>query len=137
MVKISGGVISKNHANELGGGIHLNGARINGNNKFSGCEISENTAKYGGGIYIEFGEIGSFENNIVSGNKAEIDGGGIYLRTDTFTLSTGSKVYSNTASGNGGGIYACAYSNTSKLTVSENADIYENKANASGGGRIA
>ena len=134
MVKISGGVISKNHANELGGGIHLNGARINGNNKFSGCEISENTAKYGGGIYIEFGEIGSFENNIVSGNKAEIDGGGIYLRTDTFTLSTGSKVYSNTASGNGGGIYACAYSNTSKLTVSENADIYENKANASGGG---
>ena len=134
MVKISGGVISKNHANELGGGIHLNGARINGNNKFSGCEISENTAKYGGGIYIEFGEIGSFENNIVSGNKAEIDGGGIYLRTDTFNLSTGSKVYNNTASGNGGGIYACAYSNTSKLTVSENADIYENKANASGGG---
>ena len=134
MVKISGGVISKNHANELGGGIHLNGARINGNNKFSGCEISENTAKYGGGIYIEFGEIGSFENNIVSGNKAEIDGGGIYLRTDTFTLSTGSKVYNNTASGNGGGIYACAYSNTSKLAVSGNADIYENKANASGGG---
>ena len=134
MVKISGGVISKNHANELGGGIHLNGARINGNNKFSGCEISENTAKYGGGIYIEFGEIGSFENNIVSGNKAEIDGGGIYLRTDTFTLSTGSKVYNNTASGNGGGIYACAYSNTSKLAVSGNADIYGNKANASGGG---
>ena len=134
MVKISDGVISKNHANELGGGIHLNGARINGNNKFSGCEISENTAKYGGGIYIEFGEIGSFENNIVSGNKAEIDGGGIYLRTDTFTLSTGSKVYNNTASGNGGGIYACAYSNTSKLNVSGNADIYENKANASGGG---
>ena len=134
MVKISGGVISKNHANELGGGIHLNGARINGNNKFSGCEISENTAKYGGGIYIEFGEIGSFENNIVSGNKAEIDGGGIYLRTDNFNLSTGSKVYNNTASGNGGGIYACAYSNTSKLNVSGNADIYGNKANASGGG---
>ena len=131
MVKISGGVISKNHANELGGGIYFNGARIN---KLSGCEISENTAKYGGGIYIEFGEIGSFENNIVSGNKAEIDGGGIYLRTDNFNLSTGSKVYNNTASGNGGGIYACAYSNTSKLTVSGNADIYENKANASGGG---
>ena len=131
MSKISGGVISKNHANELGGGIYFNGARIN---KLSGCEISENTAKYGGGIYIEFGEIGSFENNIVSGNKAEIDGGGIYLRTDNFNLSTGSKVYNNTASGNGGGIYACAYSNTSKLAVSENADIYENKANASGGG---
>ena len=131
MSKISGGVISKNHANGLGGGIYFNGARVN---KLSGCEISENTAKYGGGIYIEFGEIGSFENNIVSGNKAEIDGGGIYLRTDNFNLSTGSKVYNNTASGNGGGIYACAYSNTSKLAVSENADIYENKANASGGG---
>ena len=134
MVKISGGVISKNRANELGGGIYLNGVRINGNNKFSGCEISENTAKYGGGIYIEFGEIGNFENNTVSGNKAKVDGGGIYLRTDKFTLSTDSKVYNNTASGNGGGIYACAYSNTSKLTVSENADIYENEANTSGGG---
>ena len=71
--------------------------------------IDNNTANYGGGVYIDEGctvtmQAGSIHNNSTS---TAIDGGGVYVEDGTLLLY-GGEIYSHTASRNGGGVYVAA-----------------------------
>ena len=45
------------------------------------CEISDNTAEYGGGIYAQGISVAYFKNVILNNNKALYYGGGFYVQT--------------------------------------------------------
>jgi predicted outer membrane repeat protein len=68
--------------------------------------ISNNSASYGGGVALIYGEL-VFENNTVSNNQATGvgDGGGLYLNTSAALTMTNSTISGNSAGDTGGGIY--------------------------------
>jgi len=74
---ISNNIISWNFAGGGGGGIYCNRAMIQNN------EIIKNSAKYGGGIYVQgasgYESSSTIMNNTVSENSA-VSGGGIFCR---------------------------------------------------------
>ncbi len=120
---------------------------------FIGGTISNNSAKYGGGVYhygiysshllkIETPTNGDNSATVsITDNSASVDGGGIYYDDEegSFTVS-GKKcdVLRNTATGNGGGIYinktliSSIYQNTdssvSYNTATNGGGIYVNDA---------
>jgi hypothetical protein len=96
--RMTGGTISKNDADDRGGGVCLRGTT--GTFAMSGsAEISGNNASYGGGVYMY---IGSFTVNggTIGGNTATYNGGGVCMKKGTLNLVHGT-VYGNTGSRSG------------------------------------
>jgi hypothetical protein len=104
-----------------GGGIYNQGTL-----SVSGCRISGNTAKYGGGI--ENGQAGTliFTRGTISGNNAQFGGGWGQTKGDGRIVE--STISGNTAAVSGGGISA-----TYPLVVI-NSTISQNSAGRNGGG---
>ena len=133
-------IISGNTAEWFGGGIYSNGVYLSSTNiipsilKVTGCSISGNTARDGGGIYCNDGTEATIAASTISGNRATYGrGGGIYSG-GSFNVAR-LKVTDCTISGNtaqhGGGIY-----NNGKLFVSGTSQIINNQATTGYGGGI-
>ena len=129
-VTISGGIISKNHAdgnNQSGGGVYVNHIF-----KLSGTgTITENSAYTGGGICIGNQADSTFEitGGTISKNKAtgNTGGGGIYSAKQTSSgavtsCMTGGTITENVAvNGSGGGLYLRGKFELKGGTISKNS----------------
>ena len=126
---INSGDVSFNHCINWGGGIY-------GPVTITGGRIRGNTAKTGGGIYINdgsstmsAGEIGTKE----APNTAETSGGGVYVSNGASFTMTGGKISFNTA-GVGGGVNIYWYSASSYGTFTfQGGTISGNEAAKEGG----
>lgn len=102
-LELNGGTVAHNTANEngLGGGIFIGNATM----IFNGGAVSYNTSlRNGGGIYVnQYGEI-TVNGGEVIGNYTPNNGGGISGNGKTFIINN-VKVSDNTAGQNGGGVY--------------------------------
>ena len=67
--------ITHNTANGNGGGVYL----CEGSEWLNLCDVTYNTAQYGGGIYSEGDCKLTIRNGSVEGNTATVEGGGLYL----------------------------------------------------------
>lgn len=94
---------------------------------------TDNSAAYGGGLYLGTGTVANFNSGSVNKNSATINGGGIYNHGILNCVSS-LAVSNNLANGKGGGIFnadAITCSGTATLTVNNNsaidgAGIYDN-----------
>lgn len=98
--------------------------------QFSGGTIANNTAQYGGGIYLN-GKSGSNTTTVsgdilISGNTATKDGGGIYADRDSKISITGGRNTFNTAGNRGGGVFAEKYVAKCDITLGGTAHILYN-----------
>ena len=107
-----------------GGGIGLNGGSAGIKATIVGATIANNSAEYGGGIFVSNGKV-TIDNGSISNNSAT-DGGGIN-NLGTVTLSS-VIVSNNSASAVGGGIQ-----NARSLTIS-GGQVSGNTAGTNGGG---
>ncbi|MGN1317987.1 MAG: right-handed parallel beta-helix repeat-containing protein [Lachnospirales bacterium] len=98
--------------------------------QFSGGTIANNTAQYGGGIYLN----GKSDSNtttisgdiLISGNTASKDGGGVYADRDSKISITGGRNTFNTAGNRGGGVFAEKYVAKCDITLGGTAHILYN-----------
>ena len=102
-----------------------------GSIEFSNCTIYNNTAKYGGGMYI-----GSYSsivlNNCTINNNTASYGGGMYIISYNSIVLNNCYIYSNTAQVNGGGMWIFSLGGGSIKYI--NCTIYNNSAQSYGGG---
>ena len=124
-VTISGGTISKNHADEKdqrGGGVYVNHIF-----KLSGTgNITENSAYTGGGICIGNNEDSTFEitGGTISKNRAtgSTGGGGVYCAKAVAAYMTDGLITENVAeTGSGGGLYLRGKFELKGGTISQNS----------------
>lgn len=111
-----------------GGGIDF--YSTGGSLTMKGCEVRDNEAYFGGGIYASSAL--EMESCTVSGNTAARDGGGINLDGNAVTMKD-CEITGNTATRNGGGIYIEGSAAT--LTM-ESGKISENIASDNDGGGV-
>lgn len=106
---MNGGKIEGNTATECGGGIQVS----DGNVYITGGKVSSNIARgkssdagYGGGIFVDGGEIVSIKGGEISNNVAAKNGGGIEIKTaKTVTVDIYSGTFiDNVADENGGAV---------------------------------
>jgi hypothetical protein len=139
-ITLTGGNIS----NGDGGGIYISG---NSKVKFSGGTITGNTARSGGGIYVnDDTDDGHYDltllNSSVTGNTAAASnislpaastriasiagGGGIYIGKHALVWLAGGTVSSNITAGSGGGVLinGMAYSSSGAESGTERGDEY-------------
>lgn len=85
--------------NNMGGGVYLK----NGNLTMEKCQIVNNSASTGGGIFhnAASGQV-RISNSLISGNSAGLHGGGLYVNGSLWI--TGTVISNNTAAMNGGGL---------------------------------
>ena len=145
-VDYTGAVIENNTAVNNGGGIYIimSTNLYNANLNLTSGSISRNSAKNGGGIYVENTNINISTSDTTSDNAVRIqnntatgNGGGIYLKQETayqgsvqINVSNG-YVTGNTATKFGGGIYQTG--KIGNCVVSGEGKISNNTA-ANGGG---
>jgi parallel beta-helix repeat protein len=99
--------------NGSGGGVVFSG--YSGTQTFTNNKILNNTAEYGGGIYI--GSTGVnyiLTNNIVANNVASNRGGGVHTKEAVSYINN--TFYGNSAAYGGGGIYTDGYQKIQTLT---------------------
>jgi len=80
--------------------------------------ISVNTAKNGGGVYVDTGYENftiSISNGIISNNIASNSGGGLYVNRGIISVSSGT-ISGNTANISGGGVYVSSSSSFAKTS---------------------
>jgi uncharacterized repeat protein (TIGR01451 family) len=106
-----------------GGGLYLDSSDAT----LSANSVASNTAALGGGLYLSYSPA-TLSANSVASNTALYDGGGLYLDWSNATLSANS-VASNTALYDGGGLYL----NYSPATLT-NTVVADNRADQDGGG---
>lgn len=143
-ITISKTVVTGNTATNLsGGGIR---ADINGTGAgiaIIGCQISGNTAGFGGGLLVSDGNFSPTSKIIVSATKitgntstnaSATGGGGLYVGAGNVII-TGSLIRDNTSVYDGGGIEAKGFASLtiSKSTISGNQTTVISQ-NAGGGG---
>ena len=98
-VIVSGFTITNGSTENEGGGISL----FNMNATVSHCVISDNYARNGGGVYLNYGRL---EDCIITGNEADEDGGGILWWNWSEDVSISNcLIKENEARHNGGGVY--------------------------------
>lgn len=125
-----GGKIIGNRAMSLyGGGVFISG-NVDGTEVVLNGEISDNTAKEGGGVYAEKAALTLNESGRIADNTAE-RGGGVFEDNVRFYL-TGGAIVNNVANDSGGGVYASSGSFTYSA-----GKISENRADQKGGGVCA
>jgi len=122
---IKGGAADSND----GGGIYVRSASVS----LINGKVSDNSARYGGGIDVNSDSSVNLIDSTVSGNSAYISGGGIHAAENNYVSVSliNSTVSDNTADHRGGGIYvrSSAFVSLINSTVSGNS--------AFGGGGIA
>ncbi|MFP4489428.1 MAG: right-handed parallel beta-helix repeat-containing protein, partial [Bacteroidales bacterium] len=98
-----GDVSSTSLSNRYGGGIHIDFSDLT----ISNCELSNNKAGWGGGIFVNSGENPAISNCLIKNNISTVVGGGIYLWDGTSSSISNCIIESNTAQGiaGGGGIW--------------------------------
>jgi predicted outer membrane repeat protein len=87
-------------------------------------DISKNTAKFGGGLFLDRAGIFTMQNGSILENTAK-DGGGVHGKTCTFTMNDGT-ISENTGSGvtiMAGGLFAMKNGNISKNTAAYGGGI--------------
>ena len=94
--------ISDNEASNNGGGVFVDSGivtAINAAFTMSSGEITDNTASYGGGIFVMATAALNVASGRITGNTAELNGGGIAaVRYDNIQISAGTIFAGNTAS---------------------------------------
>lgn len=109
----------------------------------TGCQISGNTASYGGGLYVTDSHVAATSKITISSTKITGNtstdvgvegGGGLYIKSGNAVI-TGSTISQNTAQYNGGGIYAKRFASLtiSKSTISGNRTTRSTGGNGGGG----
>jgi hypothetical protein len=93
-------IIGANTATGAGGGICAMGGTVS----LAGGGLTENSAKNGGGIFIENAAVTISNNGFVKSNNALVNGGGVYLKSGSLTV-TGTDFHDNSAVGLGVGVY--------------------------------
>lgn len=136
-------VISKNSTEGNGGGILIE-ATVYGELIIENSWVSDNSANFGGGVYVKGLQNGAIlmqmQSSTISKNIASRDGGGIYY--EGFfdpTFPTGriwnSTISGNTAGMNGGGIHLLSgHFNLSSVTVAFNTADSNSDRIGDGGG---
>jgi CSLREA domain-containing protein len=113
--------------NDYGGGI----LGINASISIVGSQISENMARYGGGVAVLLSHMLSIENSTVENNESIRDGGGIFSRGP---VTINASVIRNNCGENGGGLYVQPGGSTSSNSEISNSSIIGNQATRDGGG---
>jgi CSLREA domain-containing protein len=121
----------------LGGGIRSHGVLT-----LESCTVSDNSARYGGGIYSNTGASNkalTLRNSTVSGNRSTSEGAGIDIVNGKAVLESSTITRNVAQDGDtprgGGGIYASQFSVTTRVEV-HNSIIADNSGDdlsASGG----
>ena len=127
-ITLKEGIISANNAPEgNGGGMFATGegALIT----LEGGKISENAAKFGGGVLIQSKAALTMKGGTIEKNAASAQGGGVYVSTNTAFTMEGGKIAGNTAKRNGGGIY-----NLNSTTTITGGSVENNRSEENGGG---
>ena len=128
-ITLSKVTITKNKADQSGGGIEVDGITIN---IIDGSFIGNNEAKKnGGGIFLNSG-IFNIENIKITANSAGERGGGIYMVYTVGNSINYTEISNNHADKCGGGLYTIAGEFADKPLVG--LDVLNNSANINGGG---
>lgn len=113
--------------NDSGGGVYV----VTATTTFSGNRVFDNSAYYGGGLFLQNADGSALSGNTIFTNTASgspwPEGGGLYIYGTTATVS-GNTITDNAAGENGGGLYAW----TSTVTLVNN-DIVSNTAYSGAG----
>jgi CSLREA domain-containing protein/uncharacterized repeat protein (TIGR01451 family) len=123
-VTLGGGQVSTNTA-RYGGGVFVRSG--NATLTMRGGEIRDNQAQDGGGIHVDEGRA-TVEAGQVAHNMASLDGGGAYVDVGQLTLS-GGQIADNVAADDGGGVYV----GVGQVTL-EGGQVLSNTAVDVGGG---
>jgi hypothetical protein len=143
-VKLSKSTISGNTATNDGGGGYASLNAAGTGMSISGCTITDNSARYGGGLNLEdFSTVVTAKSTVsgctISDNASTgtgtQGGGGLYLRGGNFAVS-GCTISNNTAVYFGGGAEATHFDSLTitKSTVTGNQTTRTNAINQGGGG---
>ncbi len=126
-IKLYGCNISRNSA-EYGGGFRTEDKVVLEDSEYGVNVISGNTATdYGGGIYTE-GEV-TIKSADINKNTADIDGGGIYIKSGKCQFNGGIMQKNTAVTGKGGGMYI----NDAEVWI-RRGQVIENMAGRDGGG---
>ncbi|MCF8222818.1 MAG: right-handed parallel beta-helix repeat-containing protein [Bacteroidales bacterium] len=114
---------STDNPDRYGGGIHIDFSDVT----ISNCEISNNTAGWGGGIFVNKTHNPTIDNCIISNNTAITGGGGIYCWEEVNSVIRNCIINNNEATGSGGGGGIFLGNNTYDVVV-VNSTIISNDA---------
>lgn len=131
-VNLNYGDVTGNTATNDGGGIYLKGINI-GNSSSGGktCNVSGNTAKNGGGIFIGKGNL-KLDKVDISKNTATESGGGVCIDGGTFAINSGT-ISQNSCTKYGGGVYS-SYSGSDYISSSLSGGTVNTNTALAGGG---
>lgn len=101
-LNVSGGyIVGGGSEDKPGGGIFVTGGAVRGTVNIQGGVVAANRGNFGGGIYVESGEL-NISGGAVTGNAVfnghEDNGGGIYVNRGTLKLSGNGYVTNNSKS---------------------------------------
>lgn len=119
-----------------GGGIHINSNSVS----ISNCQVHNNSAIWGGGIFVNMSVNPAISNCQIYSNTAISGGGGLYFWNYSFSAVINCIIYKNRCSGSYGGggvffgplvgntvLYNCTItSNTSDVNLGKNILFYNN-----------
>ncbi len=111
-----------------GGGVYL---RDVSEAEFDSCQVNDNSADNGGGLYVKNSNVEMGNSSSVIGNQAGIMGGGVYLDHDSTAVINATDLTDNTAGHYGGAIHSYG-----DLTLNE-VNILSNEALEFLGGGIS
>ena len=128
LVMNNGSTITGNTSTTYGGGVYVEGnSSFPGSFTMNGGEISGNTARYGGGVYVSDSGTFTMSSGKISGNNSTSPGGGVYVR-GTFIMESGEISGNTSISYFGGGV--CVFG----TFTMESGEISGNTSSSSGGG---
>lgn len=92
------------------------------------CEITDNNAQKGGGLYVEQTTL-LMKDTTISGSTATDEGGGVYVNDGTLTINGGT--FSKNTAQQGGGVYV---TDSNSIFTMAGGEISNNRAYSAGGG---
>ena len=107
-----------------GGGIFIYGGTFT----IEDCEITDNNAQKGGGLYVEQTTL-LMKDTTISESTATDEGGGVYVNDGTLTINGGT--FSKNTAQQGGGMYV---TNSNSIFTMAGGEISDNRAYSAGGG---
>ena len=108
-----------------GGGVY---AAFCGETTFENCLFANNSAIYGGGVYVDC-EVATFNNCLITNNSSDYDGGGAWVGCADATFNNCS-ITNNSSDYNGGGVEL----RCDNVGTFENCSISNNISKRNGGG---
>ena len=138
-VTLTSGTITGNRATNYGGAFYVEGKQENGTVTSGSLTINDgsvtnNTAAYGGAVFVAPGGKATLTNGTITGNTASSGSGGAFYvyakleedgsKTSGSLSISGGTINDNTATHNGGAVYAASYAS---VTIS-GGSVTGNKA---------